>query len=121
MLLDKGGRLNALHSQLTSFLESCATETSFPADVTHDPAPFEDFLPGLRVKKAEGKVVLRLADDRWLELAGSKENLAEYIRHFRFDDPDADVHHHPENGSHMSRGSMHLVVEADSSWGEHAG
>lgn len=121
MLLGTGRELNVLHAQLNEFLASRAMETSYPADVTLDPAPYKEFLRGLRLKKAEGLTALRLTDDRWLELTGSEMNLAAYVRHFRFDDPDADDHHHPDSGSHMARGSLRLIVEADSSWSENAG
>lgn len=121
MLLGTGRELNVLHSRLSEFLASRAMETSFPADVTLDPAPYKAFLPGLRVKKAEGPTALRLGDDGWLELAGSEMNLAAYVKHFRFEDPDSDDHHHPDNGSHMARDSLCLIIEADSSWGKDAG
>lgn len=121
MLQGTGRELNLLYAQLSKFLASGAEEVSFPADFKLDPAPYKEFLQGLRVKKAQGLTALRLADDRWLELAGSVVNLAAYVRHFRFDDPDAHEHHHPDNGSHMARGSLCLIVQADSSWDDDAG
>ena len=122
MLLDTGAELNVLHEQLKKFLASSAESASFPAEVTLSPAPYQEFLQGLRLQKSQGLVMLRLSQDRWLELTGSEANLANYVSHFKFDRPDIDDHHHPDYGNYMARGTMCLIVEADSTWSEcHAG
>jgi len=118
MLLDTGAELNVLHERLTKFLASSAESVSFSAEVTLSPAPYQEFLRGLRLQKTQGLVMLRLSQDRWLELTGSEANLAKYVSHFKFNNPDRDDHHHPDNGDFMARGTLCLIVEADSTWGE---
>lgn len=66
--------------------------------------------------------MLRMTEDRWLELTGSEDLLAEYVSHFKFENHEEDTHHHPDNANYLARGSLRLIIEADSSWGEeHAG
>ena len=122
MLLDTGAELNALHARLVEFLASAETSISIPALVTLSPVPYEQFLPGLRLQKTQDRVSLRFAPDDWLELSGAESCLSEYVSHFRFDPPDEDGHHHPDNANYMVPGSLRLVIEADSTWGkENAG
>jgi hypothetical protein len=118
MLLDTGVELNALHEQLNAFLASSTQEASFPADVNLSPAPHDEFLNGLRVYKAQGPLMLKLSSDRWLELSGAENNLAKYISHFHFKNKNENDHHHPDNANYMSKGSMCLIIEADSTWAE---
>ena len=118
MLLDTGAELNALHLRLNDFLTSSEMSISLPAETTLSPAPYQEFLCGLRLKKSQGLVMLTLTQDRWLELAGSEDNLAKYVSHFKFDKPEEDDHHHTDNGEHMARGTLRLIVEADSTWSE---
>jgi len=118
MLLGPGAELNALHAHLSEFLASPEADLSVPAEVTLSPAPYQQFLPGLRLKKTQNSVCLCLANDGWLELSGSVLNLSKYVSHFRFEPPDQDDHHHPDNANYMAHGSLRLVIEADSTWGE---
>jgi hypothetical protein len=116
MLLDTGAKLNELHQTLVKFLMSSLIEISLPAEVTQSPAPYQESLNGLRVQKSQGSIVLHLSQDRWLELAGSKDNLAKYVSHFHFQEPEDGDHHHPDHASYMAAGSLGLVIEADSTW-----
>jgi hypothetical protein len=118
MLLDTGAELNALHSRLAEFLVSAERNISIPALVTSSPAPYEKFLPGLRLKRARDRVSLRLAQDGWLELSGSDSYLSKYVSHFRFERPDEDGHQHPDNADYIAPGSLSLIIQADSAWGE---
>ena len=118
MLLGPGAELNALHAHLSEFLASSETTISFPAQVTRSPAPYQQFLPGLRLKKTQDLVCLSFTEDCWLELSGSADYLSQYVSHFRFEPPDIDGHHHPDNANYMSPSSLRLIIEADSTWGE---
>jgi len=118
MLLDTGEKLNALHKRLITFLNSGVKEESISAEVTYSPAPHDEFLKGLRIQKTKDPVMLRLTEDRWLELTGSETDLAKYFSHFYFDNPSEDDHHHPDNADYMTSGSLNLIIEAASTWPE---
>ena len=118
MLLDTGAGLNELHQQLNTFLASSVMEDSIPAEVTLSPAPYQEFLKGLRIQKTEGPIMLLLSQDRWLELAGSENNLKNFVSHFYFRKPEEDGHHHPAHANYMAAGSLGLIIEADSTWNE---
>ncbi len=118
MVLGPGAELNALSVRLSEFLASSESTISLPAQVTHSPAPYQLFLPGLRLKKTQDAVCLRLSEDGWLELSGAAPYLSKYVSHFRFEPPDKDGHHHPDNANHMASGSLRLIIEANSTWGE---
>ena len=117
MLLGPGTELNALYAHLSEFLASPAVAIALPAQITGSPEPYQQFLPGLRLKKTQDIICLSLAKDHWLELSGSAAYLSKYVSHFRFERPDSDGHHHPDHATHMSPGSLRLIIEADSSWG----
>ena len=51
MLLDSRANLQNLHSALHAFLSSASIELELPAAQGGSPAPYETFLPGLRVRK----------------------------------------------------------------------
>ena len=118
MLLDSGTELNALHERLAGFLASAESNMSIPAQVSLSSEPYQQFLPGLRIEKTQDLVCLRLADDGWLETSGSNAHLSKYVSHFRFEPPDEDGHHHPDNAYYMAPGSLRLIIEADSTWGD---
>lgn len=118
MLFGPGADLNALYTCLSEFLASSEKAISVPAEVTLSPAQYQQFLPGLRLKKTQDAVFLCLAEDGWLELCGSVPNLSKYVSHFRFDPSNKDGHHHPDNANHMAASSLRLIIEADATWGE---
>ena len=68
MLLDTAAELNVLYRKICEFMSSELKESSFPAEVNLSPAPYEEFLNGLRIQKTHGAIMLRLSQDRWLEL-----------------------------------------------------
>ncbi|MDO5654449.1 MAG: hypothetical protein Q4G39_10165 [Brachymonas sp.] len=116
MLLDSAAQLNALHQQLQSFLSSDATSIDVEAQTSASPAPYDAFLKGLRVRKTQDGVLLRLGEDGWLELSGAPAHLGRYISHFRFAHPQKSAHHHPDHGDYMAAGTLCLVIEADPYW-----
>ena len=117
-LLGPGAELNSLHACFSEFLASTDTTISVPAEVTLSPKPYQQFLPGLRLKKTKGAVCLCFAEDGWLELSGSVLNLSKYVSHFRFEPSEKDAHHHPDNANYMAANSLRLIIEADATWGE---
>ena len=119
MLLDSRDRLAALHEQLEAFLVSSEPQFSIEAKVDGDPAPYAEFLPGLRITKTKGPIALRRGPDRWLELSGSCTNLRRYIGHFYFEPGTEADHHHPDNvdlPGYLEPGSLRLIIEADAYW-----
>jgi hypothetical protein len=107
----------ALHKGLQAFLASSSTEFEAVATTEGDPSPYETLLPGLRVRKAQGPVILGRAPSGWLVLEGSRENLERYTSYFHFPQGSEDGHHHPENCNvpgYMSASSLNLVIEVDS-------
>jgi hypothetical protein len=72
---------------------------------TGDPGPYSELLGGLRVVKCQGPPQLRLADDRWLELGGSAQDLLLLAKALSgLDDGD---HHH------WYTSPVSLIIEAD--------
>jgi hypothetical protein len=123
-VLDTRARLNTLHQQLNKFFASGATEVAIRAEVTQCLVPHQELLKGLRIRKARGPIVVRLADDRWLELTGSEANLRRYASGFHFGRNEEGGHHHLDNlalPDCMSPRALGLVIEADSALAESHG
>ena len=111
MLLDTVQGLRNLQQTLGVFLASPSTTTSFAAETNGSPTPYDEFLPGLRVRKGRSKY-LQFSADRWLELSGSPQDLQELHACLR-----------PLNGDHLHWYSepVSLIIEADNSWPGHEG
>jgi hypothetical protein len=58
MLLDSRENLTQVHNSLQAFLSSDEVELELKAKQDGSPAPYEAFLPGLRVRKRAGPIVL---------------------------------------------------------------
>jgi hypothetical protein len=122
MLLDSLEGMKDTYRRLTDFLSSPQAELTVAAERTGSPAPHDVFLPGLRIKKGDGPIHLRLTDDGYLSLTGSLENLSRYISSFEFDSNGEGKHHHPDyvtqNGQplrgYVAPSSMSLIIEIDS-------
>jgi len=105
MLLDSPRGLRELDREFKAFLKSSSIRASFPAITTGDPGPDSEFLAGLRVEKTQGPSQLRLADDRWLELTGFTDDLAQLGKALSGLD---DGNHH-----HWYTSPASLIIEAD--------
>jgi hypothetical protein len=105
MLLDSPKGLCELERELNAFLESASTRASFAATNSGDPSPYSELLAGLRVVKTQGPNQLRLAEDRWLELAGLPRDLQQLTQALSG----------LEDGNHCHWYStpISLIVEAD--------
>jgi hypothetical protein len=109
MLLDTKAGLHALHDKLVAFLRSPASSAEFAAETDHSPEPYEEFLLGLRLLKAQGAARLTIGADRWLALEGSPTDLGDCIRRFLVKEDDGHTHLHTAPVS--------LIIEADSTRG----
>src|SRR5437016_1912096 len=92
MLLDSAQGLRLLHQRLAGFLNSGAQEASFPALTSGDPAPYTEFLVGLRLRQDPQRSQLWIADDRWLELSAPWAELQKFVQKF-VGLTDGDHHH----------------------------
>jgi len=92
LLLDSAQGLSVLHQRLAEFLGSGAQEASYPALTNGDPAPYTEFLGGLRVRKDPQRLQLRIADDRWLELSAPSADLLKFAERLLV--PTDHAHHH---------------------------
>ena len=92
MLLDSVQRLRKLHDRFEDCLNSPAQEVSFPAITTGEPAPYEEFLGGLRVRKNEGTSSLAFANDGCLALSAPSRELHEFCKTLLVEEDGA--HHH---------------------------
>lgn len=120
MLLGSRAQLGRLHDTIRVFLSSSSFDLELPAKQDGEPAPYEAFLPGLRIRKTTGPIVLSQLPSSWLALEGSVENLVRYASYFYFRPEEESGHHHPENcdvPGYVSQSSMNLIIEADSTWG----
>jgi hypothetical protein len=91
MLLDTVEGLCTLHGAFERFLASIVVDISFAAEITGDPAPYIEFLQGLRVRKG-GESKLTLSQDRWLELVGSHQELKSFSEKLLLENEGG--HHH---------------------------
>ena len=80
MLLDSIQGLRDLCERFVRFLESSSQEVSFPAITVGDPAPYEELLGGLRVKKAESNNCLSFSNDGWLLLSATHKDLSDFSK-----------------------------------------
>jgi len=117
VLLDSRAGLVTINESIHRFLASNETTLDLEAEVTGDPSPHLEFVPGLRLHKTEGPILLRNDADGWLHLEGSVSNLAIYASHFLFQEEFG--HHHPElvsKAGYLDPDTLSLIIEADSEW-----
>jgi hypothetical protein len=109
MLLDREVELHVLAQEMSAFLEAGGGFAEFRAEMAGDPAPYSEFLPGLRVHKAvDGPPGFEIAADRWLELTASPEDLGMLC---------AKLARATDGGhTHFYAGPVSLILEADDSW-----
>ena len=108
MLLDTVQGLRSFKVQFADFLASGHAAAAFVADVSGDPAPYEEFLNGLRVKKADSAPTLFLAQDNWLELSGQLKELSTF--------KDALSVESDGDHNHYYCSPVSLIIEVDESW-----
>ena len=108
MLLDSCEGLRQLHESLKQFIASPAKTLALPACTKGNPAPYERFLPGLRITKRAGETSLVLGPDSWLELAGSESEL-ERLNNEVLIEQETDHHH-------WYTSPVSLIIEADTIW-----
>ena len=105
MLLDSAQGLRLLYERLAGFLNSGAQEASFPALISGDPAPYTEFLVGLRLRRDPQRSQLWIAGDRWLELSAPSAELQKFVQRF-VGLTDGDHHH-------WYSSPVSLIIEAD--------
>jgi len=108
MLLDTDEGMHELHSRFSAFLASQADEAAFPAETRGNPSPYTEFLGGLRVRKADANLELRLGEDRWLELSGPLEDLRQFAEKILVTEQQGHRHYYSAPVS--------LILEADNHW-----
>ena len=108
MLLETEVGLRELHSALVAFLASSNVTAEFAAQTILDPAPYTEFLGGIRIAKSSGQARLSIGADRWLFLEGSTAALAQCVARFQV---------RAKNGhSHLYTNPISLIIEADDEW-----
>ena len=102
MLLATASGLGSLSSAIQEFLGASSLAANFAAETDGDPAPYDEFLPGLRVIKGSGQK-LTIAGNKWLELEASPNHLVAFC----------DLLRHPKDGQHvhLSASPECLIVE----------
>jgi hypothetical protein len=110
MLLDSVEGLRTLHEDFAKFILSEAPQESFPAATDGSPAPYPEFLLGLRVRRSSHGSTLCISQDRWLELSASLVDLQRFSACLLV----------PKDGDHRHwHGSpTSLIIEADD-WRAH--
>ena len=108
MLLDTVDGLQSFIGQFTEFLASGEVTAAFSADTSGSPEPYEEFLKGLRVQKADSKPKLCLAKDKWLELSAQPTELRAFQKALLVE---SDGDH-----NHYYCSPVSLIIEADESW-----
>jgi hypothetical protein len=115
MLLDRADGLRSLSAELRRFIQTANPAQSFAAEVAGNPAPYAEFLRGLRIEKVgAGAPQLRITEDRWLELKATVAELEGVCEKLE----------RTQDGSHTHLYAVpaSLIFEADDSWaGFHEG
>ena len=111
MLLDTAQGLRVLRQSFDDFLASPSVTASFSAAMNGSPAPYDEFLLGLRVSKG-GQKQLLISADRWLELSGSPQDLHDFC---------ACLTPKENNHLHWYGKPLSLIIEADDFWLGHEG
>jgi len=110
MLLDTEEGLRALHQRMAGFIASTEKEAVFAAQTSGSPAPYEEFLGGLRVQKRDGEARLCVAEDHWLELSGPLERLQAFAEKLLVTEA--------EGHRHWYGVPVSLILEADNYYPE---
>jgi hypothetical protein len=116
MIVDSVGGLNELHERLLEFLATDQRVLRVETAVSGSAAPYDEFLSGLVIEKADGPILVALGQNRVLTIRGSAENLSIYAKYFRFRADEDGSHHHPEYVScsgYMASGTLSVIIEAD--------
>ena len=108
MLLDTRVGLRTLHQELAQFIDSGASEHAFHAQTNGNPAPYNEFLKGLRVKKSENDSRLCFGSDGWLELSGKGPDLVNFGNKLLIQEDGAH--------NHWYATPVSLIIEADDTW-----
>jgi hypothetical protein len=108
MMLDTVQGLKEFRRRFADFLASGEATTAFVAETSGSPEPYEEFLSGLRVRKAESDPELCLADDNWLELSAQPKELGTFQEALSVE---SDGDH-----NHYYCSPVSLIIEADESW-----
>lgn len=106
MLLDTREGLRKLRQRF----DSSGSRETFQAEVSGDPAPYSEFLKGIRVYVVDGETKLYLAPDRWLDLQISPAEIKVLGHQLEVDEDGAH--------NHWYTVPVSLIIEADDSWTE---
>jgi hypothetical protein len=79
MLRATDSGLALLRGAVLDLVGSSRESAEFAAVVTGSPAPYDEFLQGLRIVKG-GAAQLSILEDRWLELRGPSESIAKFAQ-----------------------------------------
>lgn len=116
ILMGKIQELNDVQRQLALFLDTGQAQCFFAADMSRDPAPYEENLPGIEFILTEGPICVALGDGRRFCVSGSAANLRVYGSHFHFCEDEEGEHHHPDQvkgSGYMDPGALALIIEAE--------
>ena len=94
--------------QFKAFVLSSNESSSFDAETTGNPEPYDEFLKGLRIIKSNGPTQLSITEDKWLEFIGSEGALSEFELRLGVE---KDGDH-----SHYYSSPVSLIIEVDESW-----
>ena len=115
MITGTVAELNTIASKLDAFLATAATEITVPASTAGSAGPYNSLLPGLRLTRRPGPIMVTVEPSIGLAVAGSADNLAKWCSHFRFapgaNDGD---HHHPDHihkPGYLQAGTLSVIIE----------
>ena len=111
MLLDTERGLKEFESLFSAFSISGNTDEAFVAAVNGSPAPYTEFLGGLRVAISSDETRLSITPDRWLVLAGPREEIVRFRNLF--------VGLKDGSHRHWYCKPVSLILEADEAWPGH--
>ena len=105
MLLDQEEGLHWLADELRAMV-AVRDGRTFAADIGGSPAPYDELLQGLRVRRlSAGPTMCHIAEDRWLDLQVSDADLDQLCRNLEG--------LHNGDHTHLYSNPISLIFEAD--------
>jgi len=105
MLIDTRRSLAELSERVRAMSTSAAQIAEYPAALSGRPAPYDEFLRGMRIKIVQGESSVDISRDRWLNLELSSGDLEKLCDNLNVNEDGAH--------NHLYTTPISLIIEAD--------
>ena len=105
MVIDTRSALTELSERVRTVAASANQFSEYPAAVSGRPAPYDEFLRGMRIKIIQGQSNVEISRDRWLNLELSCDDLDKLCDNLIVNEDGAH--------NHLYTTPISLIIEAD--------